>query len=167
MKTKRIALGGILVALALVLSYVEAQVPAFFSVPGMKLGLTNLVVLCAFYQLDEKSALGINMLRILLVGVLFGNGASLIYSLCGGMLSWLVMALLQKNHRFSLISVSIAGGVAHNSGQILAAMWMLKTAAVGYYLPMLWIGGIAAGAVIGVLSAAVLKRLRHVTKEYA
>ena len=158
--TKRIASYGLLTALALVLAFVESQVPAFFAVPGMKLGLTNVVVLFALYCMDEKSALLINVLRILLVAFLFGNGVSLLYSLAGGILSTLVMILLKKTGRFHIITVSVAGGIFHNVGQILVAMLILETASLAYYLLILWFTGIGAGLVIGLIGGEVCRRLQ-------
>lgn len=157
--TDKIALRGMLVATAMVLSWLEAQIPAFFAVPGMKLGLTNLVVLIALYKLGNKDALFINFLRILLVGLTFGNLFSLAYSMAGGILSGIGMILLKKTGKFGVSGVSIAGGVLHNVGQIVVAMIVLETSAVIYYLPVLWISGIAAGLVIGLISAQVIKRL--------
>lgn len=157
--TQKVTLYGVLTALALVLSWLESLVPAFFAVPGMKLGLTNLVVLTALYLMNPVSALAINIVRIFLVGLLFGNGVSLAYSLAGGMLSWAVMALLQRTGVFGTPVVSIAGGVAHNVGQIFAAMVILQTTAVGWYLLVLWFSGLAAGAVIGILGAELCRRL--------
>ena len=162
--TRRIALYGLLVALALILSYVESLVPAFFAVPGMKLGLTNVVVLVALYTMDEKSAISINVLRILLVSFLFGNGVSFLYSLAGGVLSGLIMILLKKTGSFRMVTVSIAGGIAHNVGQILMAMAILETTALAYYLLILWFSGMASGIVIGIISAETAKRVRILTK---
>ncbi|MBR1781353.1 MAG: Gx transporter family protein [Oscillospiraceae bacterium] len=161
MSARRVARYGLLVALALILSYAEAQIPAFFAVPGMKLGLTNIVVLTALYLMDWKSALVINLLRIFLVSVLFGNGMSLAYSLAGGLLSGLVMILLKQTGKFHLITVSIAGGVAHNVGQILAAMVLLETKSLAWYLLVLWLTGLASGAVIGVIGGVLVKRLER------
>lgn len=155
---------GLLVALALILSYVEAQIPAFFTVPGMKLGLTNVVVLFALYSMGEGSAVLVNVLRIFLVGLLFGNGMSIAYSLAGGLLSGAVMILLKKTDRFSMTMVSIAGGVAHNVGQILAAVFLLGTRAVAWYLLVLWFTGLASGLVIGVLGGQVCRRMEPVMK---
>ncbi len=160
MKPTTIARLGLLVSLAMIFSYIEARIPAFFAVPGMKLGLTNLVVLVALYLLGTKSALGINFMRIFLVGVLFGNGVSIYYSLAGGLLSGLVMILLKKTGKFSLITVSVAGGICHNIGQILAAMVLLNTTAIGWYLLVLWFSGLASGAVIGLIGSMVTSRLR-------
>ena len=116
-QTKRLALYGMLAALALVLSYIEAMVPAFFAVPGMKLGLTNLVVLVALYRMGAKQAVVINFVRIGLTAMLFGTVVSLWYSLAGGLLSGAVMIALKKTGKFQPVTVSVAGGVMHNVGQ--------------------------------------------------
>lgn len=157
--TQKIALWGLLVAVAMVLSWVEAQIPAFFAVPGIKLGLTNLVVLAALYCLSEKDAVLINLLRILLVGFTFGNMFSLLYSIAGGLLSGLTMILIKRFGKFDITAVSVAGGIMHNVGQILVAMVVLETKSLLYYLPVLWISGIVAGLVIGLLSKEVVRRL--------
>ena len=161
-RTSWIASRGLLIALALVLAWVESQIPVFFAVPGMKLGLTNLVVLIALYRLGAPDALILNVIRILLVGLSFGNVFSMIYSLAGGVLSFLVMFLLKRTGRFHIITVSVAGGVFHNIGQVLVAMAVLGSGYVAYYLPVLWISGIAAGAVIGLISGQVARRLPRI-----
>ena len=157
--SSRIALRGLLIALALVLSWVESRIPVFFAVPGMKLGLTNLVVLIALYRLSAPDALLINIVRILLAGLTFGNMFSVVYSLAGGMLSFLVMLVLKRSGRFHMVTVSITGGVFHNVGQIIVAILVLGSGYVTWYLPVLWISGIAAGAVIGLISAQIVRRL--------
>ncbi|MDD6038960.1 MAG: Gx transporter family protein [bacterium] len=159
MKTSNVAKYGLLIALAMVLSYVESLVPVFFAVPGMKLGLTNVVVLFALYAIDEKSAIVINIIRILLVGFMFGNGMSILYSLAGGLLSGIVMILLKRFTPLQIVTVSIAGGIAHNLGQILVAMLLLQTKAIAWYLIVLWFTGIGAGIVVGVISGEIVKRL--------
>jgi len=159
MAGKKVALYGMLTALAFVLSYVESLLPVYFAVPGMKLGLTNLVVLTALYRMRERDALLLNIVRIVLVGLTFGSMFSMLYSLAGGVLSWLVMTLLHRSPSFSITGVSIAGGVAHNVGQILVAICVLETTALIYYLPFLLISGLAAGAVIGLLGSQLVKRL--------
>ena len=156
---------GILTALALILSYVESLIPAFFAVPGMKLGLTNLVVLTALYILNVPGALAINLVRILLVSLLFGNAASLSYSLAGGLLSFAVMYVLKRSDRFSPVTVSVAGGVFHNIGQILVAMLLLGTSYLAWYLVILWFTGIAAGALIGLIGGIIIKRLKNAVKK--
>jgi heptaprenyl diphosphate synthase len=161
-KTKTIAQYGLLIAVALILSYVEAQIPAFFAVPGMKLGLTNVVVLFALYRMGEKSALAVNLLRIFLVAILFGNGMSLAYSVAGGLLSGLVMILLKKTGKFRMVTVSVAGSVSHNIGQILVAMALLGTTSIAWYLLVLWFTGIASGLLIGVVGGELCRRLEKV-----
>lgn len=155
----RIALRGMLIAVAFVLSWLEARIPYFFAIPGMKLGLSNLVVLIALYKLGSKDAFCLNMLRILLVSFTFGNLFSLIYSAAGGMLSFLVMLLLKKKGSFSIRFVSVFGGIAHNVGQLLVAAFIVENANVFWYFPFLCISGVVAGAVIGLLCGFIVKRL--------
>ncbi|MDD6212094.1 MAG: Gx transporter family protein [Clostridiales bacterium] len=150
---------GLLAALAMVLSYVEAQFPVFFAVPGMKLGLTNIVVLISLYRQGTKSAFAINLVRIVLTGFTFGNLFSMIYSLAGGCLSWVIMAAAKKWGPFSMTGVSVAGGVGHNIGQILVALFVLETGKLIYYLPFLMISGVAAGVVVGLIGSGILRRL--------
>lgn len=159
MSTKRITTYGILIALALILSYVEAQIPAFVAIPGMKLGLTNIVVLTALYVMDTKSAMFINVVRIIIVAILFGNAMSFAFSIVGGMLSTIVMILLKKTGKMKAIGVSAAGGITHNVGQILTAMVLLGTKAIAWYLPVLWISGVFSGVVIGIIGGLVSGRL--------
>ena len=157
MKTRKAALYGMLTALALLMSYVEAQVPAFFAVPGMKLGLVNIVVLAALYMLGPQAALVISLLRVFLAAAMFGNGMSLYFSAAGALLSGLVMILLKL--KFHRVTVSIAGGIAHNIGQILVAMIVMETGMVAWYLVVLWFSGLASGALIGILGNELVKRL--------
>jgi heptaprenyl diphosphate synthase len=125
----------------------------------MKLGLTNLVVMMALYKMSAKDAIALNFVRIVLVSLTFGNAFSLIYSLAGGMLSCLVMILLKKSGRFGMLGVSVAGGVFHNIGQILVAMVLLETWQIASYVVVLWVSGVAAGVVIGILSGEIVRRL--------
>lgn len=151
---------GILIALALILSFIESQIPPFVAVPGMKLGLTNIVVLAALYLIDNKSALIINTIRIILVGILFTSLISMLFSIAGGVLSFIVMVLLKRSEKFNIITVSVAGAVAHNVGQIIIAMIVLNSLALGSYFLILWFTGIISGIVIGVASGEVIKRLK-------
>ena len=157
--TRRITLYGVLVALALILSFVESQIPAFFAVPGMKIGLTNIVVLFALYTEGEKSAVIINIVRILLVALLFGNAMSMAFSLAGGILSTLVMILLKRTGKFAITGVSCAGALSHNIGQILVAMIVMNTRAIALYLPILWATGIVSGIIIGIAGGVVVSRV--------
>lgn len=163
MPARRVAQYGMLIALAMIFSYAESQIPPFFAVPGMKLGLTNVVVLFALYCMGSKSAVCINVLRIFLVGLLFGNGVSLAYSLAGGLLSGAVMILLKRLGGFHIVTVSVAGGISHNIGQILVAVVLLGTTKIAWYLLLLWFSGLAGGVVIGLLGSWVVQRLqKHV-----
>ena len=150
---------GMLIALALAFSYLEAQIPSFFPVPGMKLGLTNIIVLLSLYRMGWKSAMAVNVLRIVLVSFLFGGISAMIYSLAGGMLSTIVMILLKKTDRFRIVTVSIAGGISHNVGQIIVAVFALNTVGIAWYLTVLWFSGLASGALTGIIGAELVKRL--------
>ena len=160
MKTKKLTVMALTTALAMILSFVESQVPAFVAVPGVKMGLANIAVVFALYRLGWKEAAGISLIRVLLVSVLFGTVASLFYSLAGAVLSLLGMGLLKKTGKFTEIIVSVTGGVLHNIGQIAMACILLETDALKYYLPFLLVSGILAGVVIGVVSAILVKRIR-------
>lgn len=153
------ALLGMLLALALLLSYVETLIPINFGIPGIKLGLANLVVLLALYQLGAKEALMISVARIFLAGFLFGNLASILYSLAGGLLSFFVMLLLMKILRLSLLPVSVAGGIFHNLGQVLMAACVVENLNLLYYMSVLFFAGLLTGAVIGIVAVEILKRL--------
>ena len=159
MTTRKIATYGMMIALALVMSYIEAQIPAFVAVPGMKLGLTNIVVVVALYVMGNKSAMLVNIVRIILVSLLFGNTMSFAFSIAGGMLSTIIMIFLKKTNRFSTIGVSAAGGITHNIGQILVAILFLHTVAIAWYLPILWISGIISGIIIGLIAGLIAQRL--------
>jgi len=158
MKASKIARYGLLTALALVLSYLESLLPPL-GVPGVKLGLPNLAVVFALYRLGFRDACAISLVRVVLVALLFGNGAGLVYSLAGAALSLSVMGLLWKAGKFSTVGVSVAGGVAHNAGQILVAMAMLETSRLAWYLPVLWVSGTVAGVLVGIVSGELVKRV--------
>lgn len=164
MKNK-VAYFGVFVALALIFSYVETLIPIHFGIPGVKLGLANLVIVIALYKLGLKEAFLLSVTRVILSGFLFGNIFSIIYSLAGGILSLLVMALLKKTEGFSVMGVSISGGVFHNIGQLFVAMFTLETARLIYYFPILLISGVLTGFLIGIISNETLKRLKINMKE--
>ena len=157
----RTAYFGVFTALALIFSYVETLIPIQFGIPGAKLGLANLVIVIVLYKTDWKEALLLSVVRIVLSGFIFGNLFSIIYSLAGGILSLAVMAAIRQDKGFSVIGVSMAGGVCHNIGQLIVAMIVVQTYQVGYYLPVLLIAGLATGTLIGVISSGVLKRLSN------
>ena len=165
-RKKNIALSGLFAAAAIVLGYVESFIPMFAAIPGIKIGLANLAILSALYIFGLKEAIAISLVRIVIIGFLFGNMTSIFYSFAGAFLSMIVMALLKKLNRFSMIGVSIAGGVAHNLGQILLAMVIVDTYSVIYYFPVLMISGIIAGVIIGVVGGIITKRISVVYAKY-
>ncbi len=158
MKASKVAQYGLIAALALVLSYLESLVPSL-GVPGVKLGLPNIAIVFALYRLGWRDACIISLVRVFLVFLLFGNGAGLAYSLAGAALSLSLMGLLKKTGRFSSVGVSVAGGVAHNAGQILVAMALLETSRLAWYLPVLWVSGTVAGVLIGIVSGGLVERV--------
>ena len=163
MKSRKLAFLGLSIALAMILSFVESQIPVFTAVPGMKLGLPNLVMVFLLYRIGWKETAAVSLVRVLLVSLLFGNAQSLVFSLAGAALSLAGMALLKKSRLFSPVAVSVTGGVLHNIGQIIAACLWTGTAQIVYYLPMLLMSGIAAGILIGLLSGLLLKRMASVS----
>ncbi|EOS25811.1 hypothetical protein C806_01938 [Lachnospiraceae bacterium 3-1] len=162
---KKAAYMGMMVALAFVFSYLESLVPINFGIPGIKLGLANLVAIVALYTMGSKEACTLSLIRIILTGFTFGNPSSMLYSLAGGILSLLVMILAQKIKIFSVTGVSVLGGVFHNTGQILVAALVVENERLFYYLPMLMISGTIAGTLIGILAAILIKRLERLIKE--
>lgn len=147
---------AMLVALAMIFSYVESLIPINFGIPGMKLGVANLVTVTGLYFLELPEVFLVVVMRILLTGFLFGNGMSIIYSLAGGILSLLMMAVIKRNNGFSVIGVSIMGGVSHNIGQIIVASIVVENLKLVYYLPALLIAGAVTGFIMGILSKKIL-----------
>lgn len=155
----KVAYFGVFAALALIFSYVESLIPFQIGIPGVKLGLANLITVTALYKMGIKEAAILSVLRIVLSGFLFANLFSILYSMAGGLLSLLVMAVLKKRGSFGVFGVSMAGGVAHNIGQIIIAMLVVETFSVVYYVPVLMIAGLVTGFVIGLLAQEMLRRL--------
>ena len=159
-KTKNTAFLGICASLALLLSYVEFLLPPLFAtVPGIKIGLPNVVIIFVLYRFGLGSAATVSFIRLAISSMLFGNAMAFAYSLAGAVLSLAVMALLKKLDIFSMVGVSIAGGVAHNIGQILVALLLLDTPQIAYYLIVLTVTGIISGAFIGFCGAFMIKRV--------
>ncbi len=153
----RVAYVGVMIALAMILSYLESFVPLPIGIPGVKLGIANLVVLVTLGFLSYKEVAAIDLLRIVLSGILFGSGVSLAYSLSGGILSLILMLLLDKSRRFSLAGISIAGGVSHNIGQIIMAALLLENKQILSYLPVLLIAGLVTGLINGAVALPVTR----------
>ena len=160
MKTKKLTVMALTTAVAMILSFVESQIPAFVAVPGVKVGLANIAVVFAMYRLGWKEAAAISLVRVVMVSMLFGSIASLFYSLAGAVLSLTGMGLMKKTGRFTEIMVSVTGGILHNIGQIAMACLILETAALRYYLPFLLVSGIIAGVVVGLVSAVLVQRVK-------
>lgn len=162
-KSKTTALMGLFTALALILSYIEFLLPPLFpSVPGIKIGLPNIIIIFLLYRRGFCSAALVSFLRILLVTMLFGNAMALAYSLAGAALSLLVMLLLRRLNFLSSVGISVAGGVAHNVGQVLTAMLLLETAEIGYYLVVLTVTGVISGTFIGLCGNSLIKKLPNI-----
>ena len=158
-KTEKTAQLGLLTALALIAGYIGLLIPMPVGIPGVKPGLANLVVVWALYALGPYEALAVNGMRILLSGFLFGNLSMILYSLAGAAMSFVCMYLAKKSGAFTILGVSIVGGVTHNVGQLLVAMAVLETKSLIYYGPVLLAAGLVTGAVIGILAGEVEKRV--------
>lgn len=157
MNIRRLTTNGLLLALAFVFSYIEWLLPELLMIPGAKPGLANIVIVTALYCVGAKDALLINIVRIILAGFTFGNMTAMIFSLAGGLMSLGVMTVLKRTNRFGIVGVSVAGGGCHNTGQLIAAVAVMRTTAVIYYLPWLIVLGAAAGLLVGLVSGLCIR----------
>lgn len=157
--TKKLTVTALLIAAAMILSYIESMIPSF-AVPGVKIGLANIASVFALFSLGDKEAWGISFVRVLLSGILFGNIASIIYSLTGAVFSLVSMTVMKKTGIFSYAGVSVSGAVFHNAGQIIAAVIVMGTSAVVYYFPVMIVSGVISGIFIGLLSGILTERLK-------
>lgn len=155
---------GMMIALSFLFSYIETLIPIQLGLPGVKFGLANLVNIVSLYLIGFKGTAAISLVRILLVGLTFGNMFSMLYSLAGGALSLFFMIVCKKKKWFTPIGVSIIGGIAHNIGQLAIAAMVVENSAVFYYLPFLMAAGTAAGGCIGILGGITVKRLSKYVK---
>ena len=162
MNNKRIAFLGLFVALAFVLSYIEYMLPLNIGIPGAKVGFANLVVMVALYTVGEKNAIALSLIRVVLVGLTFGNISMMMYSLAGAALSLCVMLIAKKIGKLSVTGVSVLGGVFHNIGQIIVAMLVLETESLIYYLPFLMVIGTITGVLIGFVANLITIRVKRV-----
>lgn len=162
-RTKRLAILALSLSLSLILSYIEFLLPPVWSaVPGIKLGLANIVIIFLMYRLDAPSALAVSVLRVVMTSLLFGSVMTFAYSIAGALLSFAVMLLLKRVDLFSVVGVSISGGVSHNLGQVLMAIIILGTREIGYYMAVLAITGTVAGVLIGTVSSVLIKKIKKV-----
>ena len=162
--TGKIAKMGVLAALAMIFSYIESLFPLHMGIPGIKAGFANMVVVTALYLLGEREAFFISLVRILLMGFLFGNGMSLWYSLAGGLISFAGMVFLKRQKKYSVIGVSAFGGALHNAGQILVAACVVQNMRILFYLAALLAVGAFLGSVIGLFCAKIIPALQKVTQ---
>ena len=156
---RRVALTGLMASLALIFSYVEVLFPFNAGIPGVKLGLANLVPLIILYRMDARYAFAANLIRVILAGLLFSGLFAALYSLAGSLTSFLVMYLLKKTRLFSVIGVSTAGGVFHNLGQLIVAMLAISGPQLFHYMPVLIISGMIAGIIVGIGASILLDRI--------
>ncbi len=158
--TRQLVTLSALIAVAMILSYIESMIPAFVAVPGVKVGLSNIATVFALYALGWPYAICVSVVRVFLSALLFGNFVSLIYSLSGAALALGVMILLKKLDKFSSVGISVAGGVCHNAGQIIAACIVMETTAIAVYIIPLIISGTIAGVVIGLVAGNLVERIK-------
>ena len=152
---------AMMIALAMIFSYVETMIPINFGIPGVKLGLANLVIVAAIYLFGGKQTFLISIVRIFLSGFMFGNLASIMYSLAGGLLSLAVMLLLKKTDKLSILAVSVMGGICHNIGQLIVAMLVVENLKLIFYVPVLLISGFLTGLLIGIVCRVILPAVKR------
>lgn len=161
MKSRTVSF-GVFVALALIFSYIETLIPINFGIPGVKLGLANLIIVVGLYKLHLADDYLLSVTRVILAGFLFGNLFSIIYSLAGCLLSLTVMALVKRTEKFDVMGISILGGIFHNIGQLIVAALVLENVSIFNYIPVLLIAGLVTGALIGIVAGEILKRLKNI-----
>ena len=161
MDAKKIPYYGLFAALAILMGYVEMMIPVPIPIPGVKLGLANVIIIIMMYFMDTKSAFFVSLIRVLLSGLLFAGFAGLLYSLAGAMCSFAVMALLKKTGKFSIVGISLAGGVFHNVGQVAVAALAVENVKMMYYLPFLLVSGVITGILIGIVAKTALGYLKR------
>ena len=160
MKSSKVAFLGMFTAFAMILSYIESQIPVFVAVPGIKLGLPNIAIIVILYKMGWKEAATVSLIRVILSSVLFGTGMTLLYSLVGGALSLTAMILLKNIKAITSVTVSVIGGICHNIGQISVAIFLTNTDELIFYLPFLLISGTIAGVVIGLISGQTVNKMK-------
>ena len=158
-KTKRLVTLSSIIAVAMILSYIESLIPTLVAVPGAKIGLSNIATVFALYTLGAKAAISVSLIRVVLSALLFGNTVSLIYSVSGAILALLFMIVFYKLGFFSSVGVSVLGGVAHNAGQIIAASVVMETGALAVYMAPLAVAGTIAGILVGICAGILVSRV--------
>lgn len=163
-KTKKLTALALGVALAMILSFVESQLPPLTAVPGVKLGLSNIVTVVLLYSFGWREAWAVSLVRVCLSALLFGNAAAFIYSLSGAVLSFFTMLLSKRFLPFGTVGVSVIGGVMHNVGQVIAAIIVMESIGIAYYLIPLLVSGTVAGVLVGIASGIVASRVAKFIK---
>ena len=161
---KNLAQLGVFLAASIILSYIENLLPLSLGVPGIKLGLANLVVVLCLYLYHSRYAILISAIRVIIVGFMFGNLYALLYSLAGAGVSFLIMVLIKKKTGFKVMGISILGGVSHNMAQLAVAAAVVSNVRILYLFPYLLIAGAVTGALIGIISATLIPYLKKLTK---
>ena len=159
-RTNTVAITALMVALALIFSYVEAIIPYNPGIPGIKLGIANIVTLIALYKLSAKHAFAVSVIRVIIAGLLFNGLFAAVYSLAGAMLSLAGMTLLKATGKFSIAGVSMAGGVLHNMGQLAVAALLLSDTKIFFYFPVLLFSGMITGIIIGLGASVICQRIK-------
>lgn len=154
---KKIAIIAIFITLALVISYVDSLIPLAIMVPGIKIGLANIVIILSLYMIGEKETILISTIRVILSSLLFGTMLTFAYSMTGAILSFIIMVILKKKTTLATMTISIIGAVSHNIGQIIMAVIIMSTKEIIYYLPILMITGVISGTIIGILSSLLIQ----------
>lgn len=157
---KKLAYMSVFSAFAIILSYIEMLIPFNFGIPGMKIGLANLAIVLALYYIGTKEAILVNVVRIIIIGLLFGNAFSILFSLSGGIISFVFMYICKKTRFFSIVGVSAVGGVTHNVGQIIVAAFVVSTYSIMYYIPILVISGLITGIAIGIVASIIKSKIK-------
>lgn len=161
-KSESVAYIGLFSAFAIIISYIEALIPINIGIPGIKLGLPNIVIVLAIYLIDNKAGIIINIIRVLVVGILFGNAFSIIFSMAGALVSYVVMIFIKKIKNMSMLRVSVCGGVTHNVAQLIMAAFVADTYNISYYMPFMIIGGLITGVIIGIIAMLIYNRCRNI-----
>lgn len=161
--TKKLTLLAMMITFAIILSYIESKIPAFVAIPGVKIGLANIVVIFVLFKLGIKEAIVISGVRVFIISMLFGNPLSLIYSIAGAFLSLTVMFILKKLTPLKEVALSVVGGVMHNVGQIAVASLILETNVLVYYMPFLILSGTIAGIAVGIAAALLIVKTKKLS----
>ncbi len=158
-ETKKIACLGLLAALAIIFGYVEVLFPFHIGIPGIKLGIANIMTVLVLYLFGWREAGTVMLVRVVVIGLLFGNVYGILYSLSGGILSLIGMSFFRYRMIFGMVGVSILGGILHNMGQLFLAAFIVKELKLVFYGPILLIAGIVTGFLIGIVTELIFKRL--------